>query len=57
MKWRYVDQSRSGDHICYYSDLRRIQTHYPNWSVTRNLGRLFREIAESWASRLPQERA
>ena len=25
MKWRYVDENRIGDHICYYSDLRKMQ--------------------------------
>ena len=25
----YVDQARSGDHICYYSDLRKMKAHYP----------------------------
>lgn len=34
MKWRYVDENRVGDHIgdhiCYYSDLRKMRTHYPN---------------------------
>jgi CDP-paratose 2-epimerase len=25
MKWRYVDENRIGDHICYYSDLTKMQ--------------------------------
>jgi hypothetical protein len=25
MKWRYVDENRIGDHICYYSDLCKMQ--------------------------------
>jgi nucleoside-diphosphate-sugar epimerase len=29
MNWRYVDENRIGDHICYYSDLRKMQAHYP----------------------------
>ena len=29
MQWRYVDENRIGDHICYYSDLRKMQAHYP----------------------------
>jgi CDP-paratose 2-epimerase len=27
--YTYVDQNRIGDHICYYSDLRKIRSHYP----------------------------
>jgi CDP-paratose 2-epimerase len=26
----YVDQNRAGDHICYYSDLRKMRAHYPS---------------------------
>lgn len=52
MKWRYVDQNRIGDHICYYSDLRKMQTHYPNWGVVKTLPMVFEEIASSWKQRL-----
>jgi CDP-paratose 2-epimerase len=55
MKWRYVDENRSGDHICYYSDLRKMKAHYPNWDITVPLDRIFEEIAASWKSRLDQE--
>ncbi len=50
--YRYVDHARSGDHICYYSDLRKIKTHYPKWAVTRGLSQIIEEIAESWEERL-----
>ena len=52
-KYTYIDQNRIGDHICYYSDLRKMKQHYPNWTITRSLGDVFREIAESWHTRLP----
>jgi len=41
----YVDQNRSGDHICYISDLRRLRGDYPDWNVTRSLDDILREIA------------
>lgn len=53
-RWSYVDQNRAGDHICYYSDLRKMQTHYPRWSITKSLPQIFEEITESWRQRLPQ---
>jgi CDP-paratose 2-epimerase len=40
----YVDQNRVGDHICYISDLRRLQTDYPSWSITRSLDDIVREF-------------
>jgi len=52
MKRRYVDESRIGDHICYYSDLRKIRADYPAWDITKKLDDIFNEIAESWLARL-----
>ncbi|MFT5368663.1 MAG: CDP-paratose 2-epimerase [Candidatus Latescibacterota bacterium] len=52
MAYTYSDQNRSGDHICYYSDLRKMKTHYPNWDITKSLDDTFREIVESWQNRL-----
>ncbi len=54
MAWRYVDENRIGDHICYYSDLRKMKSHYPSWGITKPLDAIFSEIAESWNIRLMQ---
>jgi CDP-paratose 2-epimerase len=51
-KYTYVEQNRIGDHICYYSDLRKIKAHFPGWSITRPLPEVFREIVNSWEARL-----
>jgi CDP-paratose 2-epimerase len=50
-RYTYLDQARAGDHICYYSDLRKIQSHYPEWGITKPLETIFREIAASWSDR------
>ena len=52
MKSHYVDENRVGDHICYYSDLRKMKEHYPAWSITKSLPEIFAEIARSWNERL-----
>ncbi|MGC4053995.1 MAG: NAD-dependent epimerase/dehydratase family protein [Paludibaculum sp.] len=52
MRWRYVDENRIGDHICYYSDLRKMHLHYPAWSISKPLLTIFQEIAGSWMERL-----
>jgi len=52
MIWRYLDENRIGDHICYYSDLRKMQAHFPNWRITKDLPTTFQEIAASWKHRL-----
>jgi len=48
MQWHYVEQNRIGDHICYYSDLRKMRAHYPAWDITMPLPRIFEEIANRW---------
>ena len=44
MKYTYVDQNRIGDHICYYSDLKKMKAHYPNWDITKSLEDVFVDI-------------
>jgi CDP-paratose 2-epimerase len=51
-KYTYLDQNRIGDHICYYSDLRKMKAHYPSWTIKRRLQDVFREIIQSWHVRL-----
>jgi CDP-paratose 2-epimerase len=53
-RFTYLDENRIGDHICYYSDLRKIKSHFPQWTVTRSLPQVMEEIVESWHERLPQ---
>jgi CDP-paratose 2-epimerase len=51
MQWKYVDKAREGDHICYYSDLRKMKAHYPGWTITRSLDDIFRELVDAWTAR------
>jgi CDP-paratose 2-epimerase len=50
-KYSYVDQNRIGDHICYYSDLRKMRVHYPSWDITQSLEETIRQIVEAWQRR------
>jgi CDP-paratose 2-epimerase len=49
--YSYVDQNRIGDHICYYSDLRKMRQHYPNWDITISLEDTIQQIVEAWKVR------
>lgn len=51
MHYSYVDENRIGDHICYYSDLRKMKSHYPAWDVSKSLPKIFEEIAAGWMAR------
>lgn len=52
MRYEYLDRNRDGDHICYITDLRRFREHYPEWTVTRSLDDILRELVEAWDVRL-----
>ena len=52
MRYEYDATNRVGDHICYYSDLRKMMAHYPGWSITIPLATIFDEIVEAWQQRL-----
>jgi CDP-paratose 2-epimerase len=49
--FEYVDTNRIGDHICYYSDLRKMRAHYPSWDITVSLEETIRQIVEAWQTR------
>ena len=49
--YSYVDENRIGDHICYYSDLRKMKAHYPDWDITQTLEETIGQIVEAWKSR------
>jgi len=49
---RYEEQHRTGDHICYYSDLRKMRAHFPEWAITIPLGETLAQIVRSWEQRL-----
>ena len=41
-----------GDHICYISDLSRLQADYPGWEVTVSLEPILEELARAGAPAL-----
>ena len=57
LDWRYVDEARKGDHICYISNLGKFQSHYPNWKITRGLDAILEEIIASQRAQLAQATA
>jgi CDP-paratose 2-epimerase len=42
----YVAEHRHGDHICYISDLRKLRSHYPGWSISRDLPSIWDELLD-----------
>ncbi len=44
INWTYSEQARKGDHICYISNLSKLKSHYPAWSITRSLDSILEEM-------------
>ena len=44
MNFSYSENARKGDHICYYSDLKRIKKDFPNWEITKSIDNIFSDI-------------
>ena len=51
-RYTYVEENRAGDHICYYSDLRKMRAHYPDWDLTKSLEVTIGEIVQAWRGRI-----
>jgi CDP-paratose 2-epimerase len=51
ISYTYQDLPRAGDHICYISDLTKLRTHFPNWTITRSLDQLLEGMVKT---ELPQ---
>jgi membrane protease subunit HflK len=45
MDYEYVEDNRIGDHICYISDLSKMQQDFPEWGISKSIDDIFQEIA------------
>ena len=43
----YSETNRVGDHICYYSDLRKFQSHFPDWKLAYSLEQIVEQMVRS----------
>lgn len=49
--YTYLEENRIGDHICYYSDLRKMRNHYPQWDISLGLEDTISQIVQAWQKR------
>lgn len=45
LRYSYVPENRTGDHICYISNLDKIHAHFPEWSLGYGIRSIMEEIA------------
>src|SRR5205823_6538735 len=48
MEYTYQEQHRIGDHMCYISDLTKLQAHFPAWKLEYDVPRIVDELAERY---------
>lgn len=48
MIYSYNKTNRIGDHICYFSDLKKSKKHYPDWKITYDLKKIILDTAENF---------
>jgi CDP-paratose 2-epimerase len=51
MNWSYTEDNRVGDHIWWVSDVRRFQSHYPEWRFTYDIRAMLAEIHDAMRQR------
>lgn len=47
VEWAYQEKPRSGDHICYISDLTKLKSHYPDWKITHSLDKILETMVRA----------
>lgn len=49
LDWKYEETNRIGDHIWWISDVRKFQSHYPNWKFRFGLREMLEQIYRACA--------
>jgi CDP-paratose 2-epimerase len=44
LRSQYIESNRVGDHIWWISDVSKFKSHYPDWSLTKNISDILYEI-------------
>jgi CDP-paratose 2-epimerase len=44
LKYSVRDENRIGDHICYISDLTKVKSHFPSWTITHHIKDILGEM-------------
>ena len=44
LSYKYDNTSRTGDHICYYSDMSKFKKDYPSWKMKYSLEDILQEM-------------
>ena len=46
LRYEYSEENRTGDHICYISDLGKVHSQFPRWSIEYDIPKIVSEIIQ-----------
>ncbi len=46
LNYEYDPANRTGDHICYISDISKVKSHFPDWDLQHDVKSIVQELAE-----------
>lgn len=52
LQYAYTDNNRSGDHVWYISDVKKFQSHFPQWQFKYSLQEILEDIYKAQVSRM-----
>jgi len=47
MKCNYIEKNRKGDHVCYYSDLAKLKSDYPEFKINHSINDIVVDLLEN----------
>tara|TARA_R110001583_G_scaffold27302_7_gene97764 strand:- start:23183 stop:24259 length:1077 start_codon:yes stop_codon:yes gene_type:complete len=50
LNYKLSNLNRSGDHICYYTDMKKFKKDYPGWDIKRNIEDIINEMIFQYRS-------
>ena len=54
LRYKYTEEPRRGDHICYITDLTKIRSHFPKWELRFGITSIIEQIVSSRAMAVDQ---
>jgi len=48
VEWTYDAAARTGDHVCYLTNLAAFRRRYPSWDISISLDEIFDDLASPW---------
>jgi CDP-paratose 2-epimerase len=54
LRYRYLEQARKGDHVCYITDLSKVRAHFPSFELEYGVAGIISEMVHSYSNSLTE---